>query len=250
LGVERATRRRRDHFDLALLSERSDCRGGIAIFKDQRRWVSPGRGRSGCPNDSEAVQSPPGRVLELRSTDRHWKGRATESQHATVGRREVDPIYAKLKLVIEDHIVESGLNLDLAVGALVHAGEVILHPFQRGGPVGDLNDASGLVDREGRFARRSEHRPDLFCDLLPEIHLVVSRQVHGRTADAKGGTSTAAAAAATAAGTAAAGTAAAGTTAGTGSATACSTGGARAERGRTFADAVSREAQIINVEQP
>src|SRR5207245_3779540 len=127
LGVERATRRRRDHFDLALLSERSDCRGGIAIFKDQRRWVSPGRGRSGCPNDSEAVQSPQGRVLELRSTDRHWKGRATESQQATVGRREVDPIYAKLKLVIEDHIVESGIKLVFAVESFFDDGEVIIH---------------------------------------------------------------------------------------------------------------------------
>ena len=83
--------------------------------------------------------------------------RASESHRAAVGLRNVDPIDPKLELVAQRHVIKLGLNLDLAVDVLVHPGEIILDPLKCRGPVRDLDDAGGLVDRQRVFAYLREH---------------------------------------------------------------------------------------------
>src|SRR5439155_20896478 len=136
-------------------------------------------------HDSEPVQATQGRVLELRAPDRDRQRGAAEPQCATVRFRDVDPVDAKLELVIERYGVKSGFDLDLTVNSFVHAGEVMRDSVKRGGPVSDLYDAGGFVDRQGTFACRSQHEAEFFSDFPPEIDRVVRREVHGRAAAAE-----------------------------------------------------------------
>jgi len=89
----------------------------------------------------------------------------------------VDPVNAKLELVVEGHGVEPRLDVHLLVDAPVHPAQVVLDFLEGRGAVGDLQQSGGHIHREGLFALFGEQEGEFGLEFLPEINGVIGGEV-------------------------------------------------------------------------